>query len=299
MRSAAILLLLGVLWAVGLWAFSVRVDQSTPPPDPAPADGIVALTGSSNARISEAMKLLEDGKATRLLVSGVNPQASRADIKGVAKATRRIYDCCVDLGFQATDTVGNARETAGWARAKGFRSLIVVTSDFHMPRAMLELHEALPDVRLTPYPVQTTDLDSEHWWKSGDGARRMIVEYCKYLVILAREAFLSLGPKTHTPQPSQNAAAKLKPLPLDVHLLAAEIDPSLLPSREKVAAKQTDEGPRRRLRAASRETVASAARPLIRPVSDRPPSPARGEGFLGAARLRALMGNRLVLSTVA
>ncbi|HEX4196010.1 MAG TPA: YdcF family protein [Caulobacteraceae bacterium] len=203
MRSAAILLLLVVLWAVGLWAFSVRVDQSTPAADPARADGVVALTGS-NARISAAMKLLEDGKATRLLVSGVNPQASRADIRGVAKATRRYYDCCVDLGFQATDTVGNARETANWAKEKGFRSLIVVTSDFHMPRAMLELHEALPDAKLTPYPVKTDDLDSGHWWKSGAGARQMIVEYCKYLVILAREAFLSLGPR---PQPAQAASS--------------------------------------------------------------------------------------------
>jgi len=194
-----------VLWAVGLWAFSVRVDQSTPPADPAPADGVVALTGSSNARITAAMKLLEDGKATRMLVSGVNPEASRADIKDVAKATRRYYDCCVDLGFQATDTVGNARETQGWMRAKGFKSLIVVTSDFHMPRAMLELHEALPDAKLTPYPVKTDDLDSSHWWRSGDGARRMMVEYCKYLVILAREAFLSLGPKAHHAQAASSA----------------------------------------------------------------------------------------------
>ena len=158
MRSAAILLLVVVLWAVGLLAFSARVDQSTPPADPAPADGVVALTGASNARITAAMKLLEDGKATRMLVSGVNPEASRADIKGVAKATRRYYDCCVDLGFQATDTVGNARETERWMQAKGFRSLIVVTSDYHMPRAMLELHAALPNAKLTPYPVKTEDL---------------------------------------------------------------------------------------------------------------------------------------------
>ena len=195
-----------VLWAVGLWAFSVRVDQLTPPADPANADGVVALTGSSD-RIAVAMKLLEDGRATRMLISGVNPEASRADIKGVAKATRRYYDCCVDLGFQATDTVGNARETAAWAKAKNFHSLIVVTSDFHMPRAMLELHEALPDAVLTPYPVKTSDLDAGHWWKSGGGARRMTIEYCKYLAILAREAFLSLGPRPHDAAPTSGAPA--------------------------------------------------------------------------------------------
>jgi uncharacterized SAM-binding protein YcdF (DUF218 family) len=212
-RSAAILVMLLVLWAVGLWAFSVRIDQLTPPDDPAPADGVVALTGTS-ARITAAMKLLEDGKAGRMLISGVNPAASRADIRGVAKATRRYYDCCVDLGFQATDTVGNARETARWARAKGYHSLIVVTSDFHMPRAMLELREALPDVALTPYPVKTSELDAGRWWRSGGGARRMIVEYCKYLVILAREAFLSLGPRPHgptAPTPDSSAPASGAP----------------------------------------------------------------------------------------
>jgi len=205
-RSAAILLMILVLWAVGLWAFSVRVDQMTAPADPAPADGVVALTGSSD-RISAAMKLLEDGKAQRMLISGVNPAASRADIRGVAKATRRYYDCCVDLGFQATDTVGNARETARWAAAKGFHSLIVVTSDFHMPRAMLELHEALPAVALTPYPVKTSELDSGRWWRSTEGARRMTIEYCKYLVILTREGFLGLGPKSHGAAPSSAPAS--------------------------------------------------------------------------------------------
>jgi uncharacterized SAM-binding protein YcdF (DUF218 family) len=194
--------MLVVLWLVGLWAFSDRVDRERAPAAVTPADGVVALTGASDTRISAAMKLLEDGNARRLLISGVNRHASPAAIRAVAKATRRYYDCCVDLGFSATDTVGNAREAAVWAHAKGFHSLIVVTSDFHMPRAMLELREALPDVELTPYPVKTSDLDAEHWWRSGEGARRMTVEYCKYLVILAREALFSLGPRPQSPPPS-------------------------------------------------------------------------------------------------
>lgn len=196
MRSAAVILLLVILWVAGLGAFAQRVDRSTPPADPPTADGIVALTGASDARITEAMHLLEDGKAQRMLISGVNPEASRADIRGVAKATRRYYDCCVDLGFQATNTVGNARETARWARSRQFDSLIVVTSDFHMPRAMLELKGALPQATLIPYPVRTTELDARHWWRSEVGARRMIVEYDKYLAILFREGLISLGGKT-------------------------------------------------------------------------------------------------------
>ena len=157
----------------------------------------LALTGASDARITAAMKLLEPGKARRMLISGVNPQATRADIRGVAKATQRFYDCCVDLGFQAMDTVGNARETADWANQNGFHSLILVTSDFHMPRAMLELQAALPDAAITPYAIRTNELDAKHWWRSREGVRRMTLEYVKYLVIMSREALARLSGKPH------------------------------------------------------------------------------------------------------
>ena len=134
--TAAILITLVVFWAVGLLAFAGRVDRSTPAANPPVSDGVVALTGASDARIASAMKLLEHGKARRMLVSGVNPQASRDDMRGVARPTQPNNESSVDLGYQATDTVGNARETAHWAKAYGYRSLILVTSDFHMPRAL-------------------------------------------------------------------------------------------------------------------------------------------------------------------
>jgi uncharacterized SAM-binding protein YcdF (DUF218 family) len=195
MRSLAFILIILMIWTVGLFAFSSRVARSTPPEEPQPAEGVVALTGPSAARISAAMKLLEDGKARRLLVSGVNRKTSRADVRSLAKAPGRLYDCCVDLGFSAADTIGNARETAAWAKAYHFRRLIVVTADYHMPRAVLELKGAFPEAQVQAYPVVTDELDARRWWRSPAGARRMILEYCKYLVILTREAVLSLGPK--------------------------------------------------------------------------------------------------------
>ena len=161
------------------------------------------ICSTSTLRIAAAMKLLEDGKGTRLLVSGVNRRASRADIRSVSKAPGRLYDCCVDLGFSAANTLGNAKETAAWARAHGFHRLIVVTSDYHMPRAVLELHGALPEGQFTSYPVASDDLDVRQWWRTRAGARRILLEYSKYLVILAREAVLSLGPRDH---PAQAAA---------------------------------------------------------------------------------------------
>jgi len=205
MKSLAFILILLTIWTVGLFAFAARVARSTPAEAPQAADGVVALTGPSALRIAAAMKLIEDGKGKRLLVSGVNRKASRADIRALAKAPGRLYDCCVDLGFSAEDTIGNARETAAWARAYHFKRLIVVTADYHMPRAVLELRGAMPEGQVVPYPVATDELDARQWWRTGWGARRMIVEYCKYLVILTRETILSLGPKDHA---TSNQAGK-------------------------------------------------------------------------------------------
>ncbi|WP_425993746.1 YdcF family protein [Caulobacter sp. DWR1-3-2b1] len=206
MKSLAALLILVMIWAVGLLAFSGRVEQSIPAKEPPIADGVVVLTGASNIRLEAATKLLEAGKGKRLLISGVNREATREDVQSVTKAVKPIYDCCVDLGFAAANTVGNAKETAEWAKAKGYRSLIVVTADYHMPRSMLELRATMPDTLLYPYPVATEGLDAHRWWKQNITARRMVVEYCKYLAILGREAFLGLGPKDKAGEPVKEAS---------------------------------------------------------------------------------------------
>ena len=151
------------------------------------------------------MHLLREGKAQRMLVSGVNRGATRADIRRVARAVAApIYDCCVDLGFEAEDTIGNARETADWVKARGYDSLIVVTADYHMPRALLELRSALPDTTLIPYPVATPELNARVWWRNQHDARRMMLEYTKYLIIQAREAVLHFG---HRPRAAAGAAS--------------------------------------------------------------------------------------------
>lgn len=212
MKSLALFLILILMWGAGLFAFAARIERSTPAPEPEPADAIVALTGPSTVRIAAALKLLEDGKAGRVLISGVNRKVTRAELQSVSKAPRRLFDCCVDMGFSAANTIGNARETAAWASAYGFKRLIVVTADYHMPRAVLELRGALPGASIEPYPVATGELDVRSWWKNGASARRFVVEYCKYLVILTREAILSLGPRER-PRPAGPVARRL-PAPL-------------------------------------------------------------------------------------
>jgi uncharacterized SAM-binding protein YcdF (DUF218 family) len=208
MKSIAAFLVLALIWFSGLLAFAGRVQGSTPNPAPANAQGIVALTGAnSNERLAAAMGLLEDGYGRRVLVSGVDPIASRADIRRVSRAVRRLYDCCVDLGFTAADTVGNARETAAWAGAMRYRKLIIVTADYHLPRAMLELNAVLRGTGVTAqtYAVATPSLKARDWWRNPAAVRLMVIEYCKYLAILAREAVLGLGPRD-TPAAQQKAA---------------------------------------------------------------------------------------------
>jgi uncharacterized SAM-binding protein YcdF (DUF218 family) len=199
MRTLAAIFVLLLIWSAGLLAFAARVDRLTPAADPPAADGIVALTGASGERIDAAVRLLEAGKARRLLISGVGRHVTRDQLQLVTGVAKPVYDCCVDLGFQAENTLGNGRETAGWARAHHFRSLILVTADYHMPRARLELKAAMPEATLIPYPVATKELSAGDWWKTGVGAERMMLEYCKYLAVLAREALLDLGPKPAAP----------------------------------------------------------------------------------------------------
>jgi len=206
MKSVAAFLVVALIWAAGLLAFAARVQQSTPQAPPQRADGIVALTGArSNERIAAAVELLAEHKGDRVLVSGVNREVSREQLRLASGSVRRLYDCCVDLGFTAADTVGNARETAEWAKAMRFTSLIIVTSDYHMPRAMLELRAVLrpPSVTLQTYAVPTATLKSRNWWRSPGAARLMVVEYCKYLAILGREAVLGLGPRATPAAPQK------------------------------------------------------------------------------------------------
>lgn len=203
MKSIAAFLVLVLIWTAGLMSFASRVQRSTPAVDPTRAEGVVALTGAgANQRIAAAVGLLEDGLGKRVLVSGVNPETTREDVRTLSKAARRLYDCCVDLGFTAADTVGNARETLEWARARRYTSLIVVTADYHIPRAMLELRAVMrePEFHLQAYAVPTKSLQSRRWWRSPSAARLMVVEYCKYLAILIREGLLGLGPREDAQQ---------------------------------------------------------------------------------------------------
>ena len=188
MKFLTFIAILALIWLIGLFVFADRVRGYAPSQEPARAEAIVALTGPSPERINAAIRLLEQDKGERLLISGVNREVRRQELRALTPGSSRLFNCCVDLGFEALDTIGNAQEIAAWADAKNYDSLIVVTSDYHMPRALTEIRAAAPGVELTPYAVETPSLDDSRWWRAAVTARRMTLEYVKYLAALGRAA---------------------------------------------------------------------------------------------------------------
>jgi len=179
----AVALLPWLAWPAGFAMFLVLAGCPVPPPPV--TDGIVALTGGGE-RIEAALRLLESGRAGRLLITGIGggtdlaTLARRADIDA-ARLTDR-----VSLGRAATSTHGNALETEAWVREHDVGSLIVVTAWYHMPRAALELQRAMPNVALYRWPVWPPAATSAATGTARiAAARRLALEYCKYLAVRA------------------------------------------------------------------------------------------------------------------
>jgi len=180
--DGAILLL--VMLFIGFVVFANSLDRERREPAYA-ADGITVLTGGVS-RIDEAMRLLAKGKAKRVLITGVNRGTTRAQLKRLASQGDQYFACCVDIDKEARNTIDNATETAEWVALHRYGSVIVVTSNYHMPRALAELARALPDVTLIPYPVVDNNVHLEHWWTYPGTTRLLLSEYLKYLPALGR-----------------------------------------------------------------------------------------------------------------
>ncbi|MEZ5857357.1 MAG: YdcF family protein [Hyphomicrobiaceae bacterium] len=179
-------LIVALVAGLGFIAFANSVRRLSPGPAPL-ADAIVVLTGDED-RISTGMQLMADGRARRVLISGVNA-ATRvpAELKKYRQARHDIVRCCVDLGREALNTGGNADEARAWALAHGYRSLLVVTSSYHVPRSLIEFRRAMPGMQLAAYPVKPgRHIDVQAWWRHRPTARLLVSEYIKFLGATAR-----------------------------------------------------------------------------------------------------------------
>jgi uncharacterized SAM-binding protein YcdF (DUF218 family) len=168
-----------LLLAGGFFWFAWQIQTEETPLD-RNADGIVVLTGAA-ARIPDAIELLAAEHGKRLLITGVHRDTRAREIARLTPLYSKFFTCCIDLDRSALNTFGNALETKRWAVDHNFNSLIVVTSNWHMPRAMAEMRHQLPQTTLVPYPVISDKVRSESWWTNTETLRLLVGEYFKFL----------------------------------------------------------------------------------------------------------------------
>lgn len=211
-RLARIIGILVILAAALLFAGFLRfADMVTTmkPPETAKADAIVVLTGGSQ-RIDQAVDLLRHGAGNRLLISGVHPATTPRQIRKMTQSSTDLFACCVDIGYEALDTIGNANETVRWIHDKGYRSILVVTNNYHMPRSLLELRRVDPQTEFIAYPVVNSDLKGRNWFADPLVLRAMLTEYGKIIAASARD-FVGLGDRTGLRTDAKPIAADTDP----------------------------------------------------------------------------------------
>jgi uncharacterized SAM-binding protein YcdF (DUF218 family) len=175
-----------LLYGAGLLRFADALPRAVAEPT-TETDAIVALTGGSQ-RLTSAFELLAEKRARWLFISGVNRETDLARVPGAHALGPEVLACCVVIGRAADDTIGNAAETAEFARSHAIASLRLVTASYHMPRSLLELKRALPDVRIIPHPVFPPGFRQDDWWRWPGSASLVVLEYNKYLAARVRHA---------------------------------------------------------------------------------------------------------------
>ena len=172
------------LWLTGLFLFSSKIN--TLPKDlDVSTEALVALTGGTD-RLATAVELLKNGKAQKLLISGVN---KNVDWSLLAKTVENLPDELserITLGHSACNTEENALESKEWMEKNGFKSVRLVTAAYHMPRSYSEFKAAMPDADIRIYPVFTSSFKNEDWWKWRGSTALLISEYMKFLVVSVR-----------------------------------------------------------------------------------------------------------------
>ena len=174
MRYAVVIIVAGYLCGFGYFMQTLRsgtVDAITH------TDAIVVLTGG-NGRVAAGLSLLQAGLGKRLFISGVHPTTESGELARLNGPASALFSCCVEIGHKAADTVGNGTESAEWLRTHGYRSVRLVTSDYHMPRALLELRMAIPEATIISNPVRSR--------RKVRLLPLLAAEYSKFLIALAR-----------------------------------------------------------------------------------------------------------------
>ena len=153
-------------------------------------DAIIVLTGGVK-RLAAGFDLLVEGRSNLLFVSGVNNSVELSDIKKLSQDQGIVLDekyiqCCVNLGYAAFNTQGNAIESAEWITKNGIRSIFLVTSNYHIDRSLLEFRLKMPDLKIHKYPVVSNNVMLEEWWQHPRSMRLLVTEYHKFMYTAAK-----------------------------------------------------------------------------------------------------------------
>lgn len=194
LRLTLIVLIFAAVYAAGFVYFVETLPEADPwTPH---ADGIVTLTGG-RARLDAAVQLLENHAAQRLLITGVFETTTKEELARRVHGGPR-FDCCADVDYTAEDTHDNAEQAAEWASGHRYRSLIVVTTRYHMPRSLAEFSAAMPNVRLVPYPVESTSVNMDGWWAKPHMLHLLQGEYVKYVAAVVMISLHGTGSGKHS-----------------------------------------------------------------------------------------------------
>ncbi len=168
----------GLVWFAESIPRAARDDGET-------TDAIVVLTGGA-ARLATGLDLLRGGRARKLFVSGVYRGVDVQELLRAQRQSPEAVECCIELGYSAESTEGNAAETRGWAEREGVRTLRLVTASYHMPRSLIEFRRAMPGLRILPHPVTPEAFRREDWWAWPGSLRLVVGEYHKLIAALLR-----------------------------------------------------------------------------------------------------------------
>ena len=189
MKKALFTFFILLTWLAGFTIFAHRINHYTIDTN-TQTEAIIALTGG-RYRIAEAVKLLNQGKAQKLFISGVSPNNSLEDI--ITKQNLHLNSTQkVSIGRQAQDTIGNAQATVTWLKKNNINSIRLVTSNYHVDRSLAEFREQAPNLKIIPHPVYS-DKVAKKWWTSWHSFSLLFKEYNKFLYAYIRCNFFSRG----------------------------------------------------------------------------------------------------------
>ena len=186
-RWFLILTLISVLgWSLGLLWFANSIQKNVLAPEQS-TDAIIVLTGGAE-RVTTGLSLLSHGLAQRLFISGVHEHVRIKDLLSQISLNERekINPATIDLGYAAANTTQNGQGTAELVRKNHIQTLRLVTSNYHMPRSLLEFSQRLPNVKIIPHPISPKNFHDKMWWQWPGTFDLIIREYHKLLGALGQ-----------------------------------------------------------------------------------------------------------------